>query len=316
MLKAFDYVDRISDRAAIQSTERYHRELKLARAAVDRVFQPEGERICRCPGCLCDKPTLFFQKWEVPYFYCPQCGSVFTSVDDETLREYQNDDALRTFRASEESQREAEEKREQSWNELLDWFTFRCFRYMGRNKGLRVVSGGERYRGFTAMMESSDLCKSYEILTEGSEIKGDVALSLNLIQQANDPDRHLREMNRHLEKNGLLFLSARIGTGFDILVLKEHAQVYPYEYVSLLSRKGLEMVLDRNGFRMLDYSTPGSMDVGYVRARCGFIPSEELFIRNLIRDSDERTLQEFQRFLQKSGMSSYAHIVAQKVEEA
>ena len=166
------------------------------------------------------------------------------------------------------------------------------------------------------MMENSELCGSYEILEEGSQTRGDIALSLNLVQQANDPDRHLRELNRHLEKNGLLFLSARIGTGFDILVLREHAQVYPYEYVSLLSRKGLELALERNGFRMLDYSTPGSMDVGYVRARYAFIPEEDLFVRNLIRDSDERTLQELQRFLQKSGMSSYAHIVAQKMEEA
>ncbi len=316
MLKAFDYVDRISDRASIQSAERYQRELKLAKAAVDRAFQPEGESVGLCPGCHGDVASFFFRKWEVPYFYCPKCGSVFTAVDDETLKEYQNDEALCAFRSSEESQREAEEKRSQNWSELMDWFSFRSYRYLGLNRGLRVVSGNERYRGLTALLENSELCGSFEVLKEGSEARGDIALSLNMVQQTNDPDRHLREMNRHLENKGLLFLSARIGTGFDILVLREHAQVYPYEYVSLLSRKGLELALERTGFRMLDYSTPGSMDVGYVRARYAFIPEEELFIRNLIRDSDERTLQEFQRFLQKGGMSSYAHIVAQKVEEA
>ena len=111
-------------------------------------------------------------------------------------------------------------------------------------------------------------------------------------------------------------MSARIGTGFDILVLKEHAQIYPYEYVSLLSKQGIERVLRHAGFEMLDYSTPGSMDVGYVKNKLPFVSSENLFVKNLISNSDQLLLDEFQRFLQKSGMSSYAHIVAKKVDEA
>lgn len=316
MLRAYDYVERVSGRATIQSTERFNQELKLAKDAVDRVLQLESSSRYHCPGCHGAEFVSFFTKWNVEYFRCTECGSVFAAVDRHTLYTYQNDARLRDFRDSEEYQQEAVEKRALSWQEIQDWMVFRSYRYLGRNQGLRIVSGGDRYRGFVDLVKQSGLCGSYIALGDMRDgARADIGLSLNQIQQTNEPAEHLTGMNQGLEIGGLLFLSARIGTGFDILVLRENAQIYPYEYVSLLSKQGIENVLHDAGFEMLDYSTPGSMDVGYVQSKYAFIPPDELFIKNLIHNSDQIVLGEFQRFLQKSGMSSYAHIVAKKVEE-
>lgn len=316
MLRAYDYVENVSGRTAIQSTERFNEELKLAKNAVDRVLQLETDTCYRCPGCQGTEFLSFFTKWDVEYFRCTECGSVFAAADSRTLSAYQNDTELSRFRNSEEYQQEAVQKRSLSWQEDLDWISFRSFRYLGKNQGLRILSGGDRFRGFAGMVKRSGICGSFHTLQEVQDkTRAEVGLSFNLIQQTDKPEGHLLMMNRYMETGALLFLSARTGTGFDILVLREHAQIYPYEYVSLLSRKGIENILQRTGFELLDYSTPGSLDVGYVKSKYAFIPPDELFIKDLIHDADQVILGEFQRFLQKSGMSSYAHIVAKKVEE-
>lgn len=314
MLKAYDYIDATADRNTIQKSENFNKELKLAKKAVSRVLQMEQGNSPVCPGCAGRKLSVFFTKWGVDYLRCPDCGTIFCEVDDETLAEYHSDQDLNEFRSRDEYQQEASEKRRFSWQEIIDWIQFRSFRYLKKNKGLSIVSGGDRFTGFTEMVKNSDICGSYSLLGV-SDSPAEVALSFNLLQQSNAPVEHLTALNRQLENGGLLFLSARIGSGFDILVLKEHAQVYPYEYVTLLSRESLTAVLEKAGFEVLDYSTPGAMDVGYVQSKREAIPQDDLFIRNLIFDSDSTTLREFQRFLQKSGMSSYAQIVARKREE-
>ncbi len=314
MLKAYDYVDATADRKTIQKSENFNRELKLAKKAVNRVLQIEQGAAPLCPGCESKKLSVFFTKWGVDYLRCSDCGTIFCEVDDETLKEYHSDADLTEFRSRDEYQQEASEKRRFSWQEIIDWIQFRAYRYLKKNKGLDIVSGGDRFSGFVDMVKESDICGSYSSVEDGSN-NAEVALSFNLIQQSNSPEEHLNTLNKSLKNGGLLFLSARIGSGFDILVLKEHAQVYPYEYVTLLSKEGLVNLLDKTGFEVLDYSTPGAMDVGYVQSKREAIPQDDLFIRNLIFDSDSTTLREFQRFLQKSGMSSYAQIVARKREE-
>lgn len=315
MLRAYDYTENTAGRSSLQASQSFNQELKLARAAVGREIQLETEGPAQCPGCGGKDHTLFFEKWGVAYLRCSSCGSVFADVDDETLNAYQKDEMLSAYRSSTVYQQEAKEKRELSWQEILDWIQFRCYRYLGRNKGLRIFSGGDRYTSFVEMMRKSELCGNLTVYQqdEAEDPSFEIAVSFNLLQQSNRPLEHLRMLNHHLVSGGLLFLSARLGTGFDILVLREHAQVYPYEYVSLLSKQGLTHILKQAGFEMLDYSTPGHMDVGYVQSKRAFISEDNLFVRSLISDSDQIILGEFQRFLQKSGMSSYAHIVAKKV---
>lgn len=319
MLKAYDYVEIPASRAAIQTSEQYNEEQKLAKAAVDRVLQLNNGNFTACPGCGGTHLTHFFSKWEVSYLRCMECGTIFCAVDDNTLAAYQSDTELCKFRLDEAYQQEATQKREQSWKELIDWIQFRSFRYLHKKEALRVLSGGSRYTGFTKLLLNSGACASYAELgqpfEEGKPTRAEIALSFNLIQQSNKPVKQLAALNRRMEKGALLFVSARLGTGFDILVLREHAQVYPYEFVTLLSRQGLMNALHKAGFALLDYSTPGVMDVGYVHSNRAFIAEGDLFTRSLIFDSDQTILGEFQRFLQKSGMSSYAHIVARKEEE-
>lgn len=314
MLRAYDYVENTVDRDAIQKTERFNDELKLARRAVEHSAKVEIENDIICPGCESRKVSVFFCKWNVAFLRCEECGTIFVPVDNDTLFNYQNDKDLMSFRTSEEYQLEAKEKRMFSWQEILDWIIFRCYRYLGKKENLYIATGGDRYIAFSNLIKQSALCGNYKNIKDVQANEADIAISLNLIHQKNSPSKHLLELNKVLKKDGLLFLSARIGTGFDILALKEYSYIYPYDYISLLSKNALEKRLNEAGFELLDYSTPGCMDVSTVWKKQAFIANNESFIKTLMRECDERALGEFQRFLQKTGMSSYAHIVAKKVE--
>mgnify|MGYP003816250769 CR=1 FL=1 len=136
-------------------------------------------------------------------------------------------------------------------------------------------------------------------------------LYLNKIQQSIDPVEDLRALHDSMKEDGLLFLSTRVGTGFDILTLQQNiTNVFPYEHVLLLSKEGLQMVLSKAGFRVLEISTPGLLDLQYVLDNREGIEKNNLFIRYLIETADSNTLTEFQRFLQKGGLSSYAQVIA------
>lgn len=318
MLKAYDYIVTSPDRSMLQSEGQGSEEWSLAEAAVSKINCKKVPCSSGCIACGCFDIKPFFEKWGVTYYRCLSCESVFVAADADILEVYKKDEDLLAFRKEKKYQDEASDKRDLIWDELLEWVSFRAFRYLGTNKGLVVTDFGNRYVGLIKKIKESKIFRSYSLRdsiwgeTAENERSADIILSFDRIQQTSEPLKLLTEANAELSKGGLLFLSARMGTGFDILTLKSHAQIYPYEYVFLPSRQALFNLLERGGFKLLDYSTPGQMDVGYVMSRYEHIEEDNYLIRSLLRDADATILGEFQRFLQKSCMSSYARIVARK----
>lgn len=322
MLKAYDYLEYSPDRSSLQNPEHFKQELQIARTIVDEMSALCSKAEPRCNVCRSTNAELFFEKWGINYYRCRDCESIFVSMEEAALEQYKTDRRLIEFRTADEYQKEAGERRDIAWDEILDWVSYRTFRYKGMNTELTISDYGNRYRELVSRIHNSSLCKNYtlkESILENSKQndaheKADIVLCLDKIQQAVNPVGELCRVNADLKTDGLLFLSTRMGTGFDILTLKDHAQIFPYEHVLLPSGKGLEILLNQAGFQVLEYSTPGQMDVGYVRSKAEYIDESNYFIRSLMKNGDKAAMGEFQRFLQKSGMSSHAHIVAKKVE--
>lgn len=325
MLKAYDYVEYSPDSSSLQNPQYFEKELELAQSVVKQIYRKKRESCC-CPACCSSRISHFCEKWKVEYLHCDDCETVFAAVGREELEQYRQSEELMEFRVSEEYQQEAAQKREITWMESADWITFRAFRYLGKNTGLSVLDIGNRYEGYVSMVKGLPLTGSYtlkeSILNKRCLLKtyteetgkADIVLYLNQIQQSLKPLEKLQEIYAEMKPGALLFFSTRMGTGFDVLTLKEHSKIFPYEHVFLPSKKGMEILLSEAGFQILEYSTPGRMDVGTVVRQTDKIAGDNYFIRSLMRNGDKSSLAEFQRFLQKSGMSSYAQIVAQKPE--
>lgn len=326
MIKSYDYLETSPDRSALQNSEKANQEYQLAQSIV--ASQPTYIPVhCNCPACGASEAKYFFSKWNVRYLRCTACESVFAPVNHQSRNRFKSDTQLSSFRLKKEYQDEATELRKALWMETLDWISFRTYRYLGKNKNLSISDVGNRYYGFRDLISSSPLCGQYRLFN--SPLEGavrvedkpspenmqdaDLLLMLDYLQQSDCPTEKIRAAASHLKRDGLLFLSVRSGTGMDILTLGEHAQIYPYEHIFLPSIAGLKIALEKIGFKVLEWATPGQMDVGYIKSKKEFLNPAERFVYSFLRCADDTDLGEFQRLLQRVGLSSHARIVARKV---
>ena len=103
----------------------------------------------------------------------------------------------------------------------------------------------------------------------------------------------------------------------DVLLLKEkNVNVFPFEHLLMPSKEGIYEMLNNAGFSILEFITPGTFDVNYVKEHISEIPEENAFVRYLFHSDNSATEAELQRFIQKAGLSSYAQVVARKNHEA
>jgi hypothetical protein len=321
MLTAFDYGEMPEQDGAdkkIKNDIDFQRELDIAKSYAKQ-WKGVEEQAMRCPVCHKDSMELFYKKWGIPYYRCSHCYSVKAEVEEALVTSFQLSKALIEIRCCEKFQSDIAIRREQMWEEFIDWLSFRSFRYLGRNQGLDIIDFGTRYQGFIDKIKKSDLVKSYELresilkYPQNNELlQADVVLCLDYLQQKTEPLKFFEVMAASLKDNGILVLRTRVGSGFDILTLRENNKnIYPFEHNFLPSTEGLQLLLEQSGLELLEMTTPGMYDVNYVMEHREQLRKDDYFTRYLL-DRPSRHLADFQRFLQKSGMSSFSQVIARK----
>jgi len=318
MLRSYEYTEQSYSDVRFQSDLLRDKEIHLAECFGKNIKQSRSKGKV-CPVCEKETGNYFYTKWGVDYLLCNECGSVYASCKKEEVDEYKKYDALLELRRSEIYQQEVTERRQQYWKDFLEWMQIRTFRFMKKNKGLSIIDVGNRYLGFTDAIKKSELCGQYcltdsilENVHSDKLDKAELIFYLDQMQNEIEPVKKLKEMYDMLETGGLLVLGTRAGSGFDILTLKEHnLKIYPYEHVVLPSVQGLVSMLKEAGYKILEITTPGIMDIQYVKEVYQLLDDSNVFIKNLMQAQDS-VLQEFQRFLQKNSMSSFVRVIATK----
>lgn len=273
--------------------------------------------------CRKNSGKYFFTKWNVDYLCCEECSSIYAVCDEETVSGYLSYGELTSLRLSEEYQEQITNSRQDVWKEFLEWVEVRSYRFLGRNKNLNIIDVGNRLAGLADMTKKSPICGKYNLIdsmyvAEGDYIgdeDADIIFYNDVFKTEFHPDERFQSIKKLMKKDGILFIGARAGSGFDILTLKEkNTKIYPYEHILLPSVRGIMNFLRNNGFEVLEITTPGVMDVKYVMEDLDKLGDGEEFVRHLLKEGDESTLQEFQRFLQKSCMSSFIRVIARRTE--
>ena len=274
-----------------------------------------------CPICGNKKTQYFYTKWKVDYLRCSQCRSIIAVCEENTVRQYHSNSDLVSLRLSDSYQNQAFENRKQVWEEFIEWLEVRTFRFLHRNKGLSIVDVGNRFREYSKLIRSSSFCGEYNLRRsalgkdEDTILTGraDLVLYLDQLQKETDPHGSILELSGYLKEDGILVLSTRAGSGFDIITLKENNdKIYPYEHILLPSVKGIIALLEQSGLEVLEITTPGVMDVKYVMDSLDKLDESEEFVHYLLEESGQGVLQEFQRFLQKSCLSSFVCVIARR----
>ncbi len=320
MLRSYQYTEKSYKNQSMQSNLFREKEIEIARKFVLN-HDKRSDMACDCPVCKKSTGKYFYTKWDVDYLCCEECKSIYAVCDTETVTEYQKQEELLKLRLSDPYQDKITESRTEMWGEFLEWIEVRSYRFLKRNKNLNIVDVGNRLSGYMNVIKQSALCGQYDIRdsilcdnTENiAEGKADIVFYFDQMQKETDPHERLDSIRNMLCEDGILFLGTRVGSGFDILTLKEqNKNIYPYEHVFLPSVKGIKKLLSENGYEVLEITTPGVMDVKYVLDSLDKLDDREGFVKYLLTESEESVLQEFQRFLQKSCLSSFVRIIARK----
>lgn len=320
MLTAFTYYDPEEEdriQQGMKNTSFFAQEKTIAR---EFAVAHQSTWRADCPCCGTQEVWPIFERHGISYEWCRACGTLFAAVKDEDVEEYFALPQLRKIRLSDEYQQSATDSRSRRWADTIDWLGFRAFRYLGRNEGLRIVDYGDRWQGFSEMLQESSLCGAYvvrdSILALGENQTGteaDIVFAMNYLERRTAPEGFFREAATLLSKDGLLVFSIKAGNGFDILKLRgNHPNLLPYEHNVLPSRAGIERLLERTDFELLEYTTPGTFDLNYVISNKDRLGEHDYFTRYFLDHSTPNAQAEFQRFLQRSGMSSYAQLIARK----
>ena len=295
----------------------YNKERELARDFVEE--HPCSGGLEPCPISATTRHEVLFSKWGQQYAFCPDTWNLTLAAmpDDKTIHAYFFTSELAKYRASEEYQRIATRLRTPLWRSQLNWIESRIYRYLQQDR-VSFADWGTKLTGWQEVLEKSPAIAKLEICAPlPPVVASDHASSYDVIclqdafQRATHPQHLLQKIQERLTPQGLLILSCRSGTGFDILSLREHSDsIFPYDHICLPSPKGMENLLQENGFEVLETTTPGLLDMQLIRN--GELPPDQLFQRYLKESLPISEDAEIQAFLARMKLSSHMRIVARK----
>lgn len=301
----------------------YNRETEYAKEYVSSMPKM-GNAEMVCPVCGEKMDEVIFEKWGMKYYLCKNTWSVVldtSALDQQVIEDYFYHSKLAQFRCSQEYQDTSLMFKTDSWKHTIDWINWRITRYKGKNK-YDIISMGLKQKGFAQLLESSDIAgnvcfKNSFIPVESSKDldNADIVCAIDTLQREQKPKEYLQNIYDSLNDGGLLLLTTRAGMGFDIVTLKGSSDsIYPLDHIFLPSTEAMKQILEEVGFKVLEITTPGILDMQYIENQKDLIPQEQIFQRYLLHMKDKRLIERMQIFLQSNNLSSYMRIVAKKDE--
>ncbi len=274
----------------------------------------------RCPACACG-PEPLGDVGGLAYGRCPSCGSVFLESTASPPEWAALLAEISRYRHSPEAFHSniAQSRSDNVYLPKLEWIQS-TLRLQGLRRP-RLMEAVTLPCEFTSLLKNSGIFADVRTVNEmelASSGQGydlvEAAVLLESLDRVDDPSALLRAVAQRLASGGLVFVTALVCSGFDMTVLGlRNLYLYPPDRTNCFSLRGLELLMSRAGFTLLEVSTPGVLDVEIVRAHLHHDLAILLstFERQL-SDADDETRAAFQNFLQQNRMSSFARIVGRK----
>lgn len=314
--------------------------LKLSREDIGIYFSDRaGFLNVNCPACRSAKISSSFTKDSFTYLECEYCKTLYVSPrpSQEMIDSYYRDSASSKFWATtfyKETEAARRDKLFRPKAQLIKSIVVKN----GITPGTLLDIGAgygtlseelialNFFKEVFAMEPSvylSEVCRrkglsviesTIEAVGVEYEAKFDLAVSLELFEHLFSVDLFLDAVSRALRPKGYFIFSTLSGMGWDILVLREHSNsVSPPHHMNFLNPRSIELLAERNGWRVVDLFTPGKLDVDIVVNFAKYNPSVELdnFTRAILA-SDDDTQSAFQNFLADNRLSSHMWVVIQK----
>ena len=334
-------VDEPLDEIEVHPSGFYERLVEVClESANDLLSQSEQFVEMGCPACRSIERKHAFDKHGYSYWVCTQCVSLYVSPRPSKvqMQDYIYRSKVTSYRQSDEyiltMQRRFSElaARRAEWiaslyasipqmdqrlvvdieNQLPEYLLALKDRGV---KPLGVVAHSASKQADT-QLQVEDL-SIWDDICDLEEKSVGLFSAFNILEHMADPGEFIDSAYQALEPGGILVMTTRSGSGFDIQVLWEYANVFPLEHINLISVEGIREMLNSTGFKILEVSTPGRLDVQIVERTLQqqgekIIPR---FVAYFLKHRDQYAREKLQHFLQENLLSSYMRVVAQKPHE-
>lgn len=313
--------------------------MKLSAEDALNFFDKSQFENCDCPGCGEVSSSEAFVKHGFNYNCCANCGTIYASPRPNLteLNRYYARSASQKF-WSETILKHTGGKRKQSImlpnierieailsekkilpKKVLD---------IGAGNGTFLTEWKARHinaelHGIEPGQESAQQCRDFGITTyessveeaaEKKQIEGNLVTCFEVIEHVQNPQRFAEAIFQVTAPNGIAVMSCLGADGFDIQVLwdKSRSLMPPY-HLNFMSQKGMKTLFEKSGFKSVEISTPGRLDVDIVLKSLERAPDTQLSrFEKLLLSKGQETRDAFQQFLAKSGLSSHVWIICQK----
>lgn len=319
--------------------ERY---LQLSAEDVAREFPDPSILPARsCPACTAPEIRASFTKAKFEYVRCAACDTLYARKvpSPEAMRRFYRDSPSTKYWAEVFFPAVAEARRELIFRPRAEKVLALARRY-GRVRSVIDIGAGtglmlEELRGLDPALicravepsvSMAETCRRKDFATfEGfaedaashADWAGsaDLVTSFEVLEHLDDVKAFLASAAKLARRGALVLMSGLCGDGFDIRVLGAASNsVSPPHHLTFLSQAGVRRLLAACGLELLDFSTPGKLDVDIVRNKLGDQPgavSDDFLSHLLLRASDEARAA-FQDFLASHALSSHMWFVARR----
>lgn len=317
--------------------------LSLAAADVDHYFSTGPRTRVPCPACAGTRSRFQFAKSSFDYEECPDCGTLYANprpAPDRFLRYYAEAPSVKYWATHFYKQTE-EARRTLLIRPKAEAAKATIERYIGSlPPDASVIDIGAGYGVFCEELQRlygeqltviaiepsgslAEECRRKGMVTiekfledvTVSDIGGKkviAAVSFELLEHLAEPGRFFSHCRELLPAGSLLILTTLSWDGFDLQVLREKSRsIQPPGHINFFTVKGMEILLRRSGFDVLEITTPGALDVDIVSKQLADVKSA--FLRKLIGEGDAERRQKFQAFLQETNLSSHLRVVARRL---
>ncbi len=292
-----------------------------------------------CPACGAEHGEALYEKFAMPHMRCSTCRTQYVSPrpDQATLTEFYARSAnyaywaRHVFPASEQPRREKIFRpRAQVLAQLAEKLTITDGHVLEVGAGyglfceevaaLDVIS---HVVGIEPTPELAQVCrdKGIEVIegpyeSVGSDLRVDLIACFEVIEHLFDPGDFLRWAHRRLRPGGGILMTCPNIAGFEPLVLGFESGALEHEHLNLFNPQSLALLMNNCGFRDIEVTTPGELDVELVQSALASrqIDQAQLdpAIRHLITHDDPAVAAGLQRLIKQAGLSSNMRITATK----
>ncbi|MDZ4243385.1 MAG: methyltransferase domain-containing protein, partial [Candidatus Omnitrophota bacterium] len=263
----------------LKPTDLFREYLKLTEQDVRQILASSKTlKECACPGCGAGGGRTAFDRYGLKYLECPGCRTLYVSPrpEDSVLNDYYTKGKARTFWRDQLSKTTDRKRKEKIVKPRFHWILESIAEHLPAAQAwLDLNTTQDAY--IDGMCQAKQFTKRILVnpYIHPDSLKGktcvevvaspwwktsvkaemDVVTLFEVADHTSDVSGLFAKVTAMLKPGGLCFITAILGSGFDIQTLWEKAEnLYPPDRLNVFSTEGFQALFKKNNFEVLEFS--------------------------------------------------------------